>query len=66
MNERVATAHLSEKLGPHYNFARQAQAFVDAIQENRNPAIMGEDGVRALELALAIYQSAETGETVYI
>ena len=62
--KHVATAHLSEELGPHYNFARQAQAFVDVIREAKEPFITGEDGVKALELALAIYRSAETGETV--
>ena len=62
--EREDTAHLSDELGPHYNFARQAQAFVDAVREDKEPGITSEDGLRALELALAIYRSAEMGETV--
>ncbi|MEM6431455.1 MAG: Gfo/Idh/MocA family oxidoreductase [Deinococcota bacterium] len=64
MTEHVDTAAFSEKLGIHYNFARQAQAFVEAIREDTTPAITGEDGVKALELAFAIYQAADTGEGV--
>ena len=64
VQEHIDTAYLSEELGPHYNFARQAQAFVDAVRENREPVVTGEDGLRALELALAIYRSAELGQTV--
>lgn len=64
--EHVDTAHLSDELGPHYNFARQARVFVNTILEDKHPVITGEDGVKALELALAIYQSAEIGETVHL
>lgn len=48
----------------HYNFARQAQDFAAAIAERRPPAVTGEDGLRALAVALAIYRAAETGATV--
>lgn len=34
---------------------------IDAIQTGRQPYVTGEDGKRALELVLAIYQSAATG-----
>lgn len=50
--------------GEHYNFARQAAAFVESIRAGRTQLISGADGLRALEIALAIYQSAETGQTV--
>lgn len=44
------------------------QAMVDefaaCIRENRPPLISGEDGVKALEVVLAAYRSAETGEPV--
>jgi len=51
-------------MGEHYNFARQAQAFVNAILADDEPAISGDDGLRALEVAMAIYHAASTGEIV--
>jgi len=38
--------------------------FVAAIRENRPPAITGYDGYKALEVALAVYESAARGEPV--
>ena len=38
--------------------------FVDAIRERREPSISGEDGLRALEVALAAYRSAEISAPV--
>ncbi|MEZ4712875.1 MAG: Gfo/Idh/MocA family oxidoreductase [Caldilineaceae bacterium] len=38
--------------------------FVDAIRTGRPPSITGEDGLRALEVALAAYRSAELGRPV--
>ncbi len=38
--------------------------FTDAIATGREPSITGEDGLRALEVALAAYRSAETGQPV--
>lgn len=37
---------------------------IDAIKNDRKPYVDAEDGKRALELVLAIYQSAQTGEIV--
>ena len=62
--ERVETRSLSDELGPHYNFWRQAEAFVTAIREGRDPDVTPADGVRSLEVALAIYESAERNESV--
>lgn len=59
--ERTETASLSEELGPYYNFARQAKEFADAIIEDRDPLVTGEDGLKALEVCLAIYRSAASG-----
>jgi len=62
--EHIDTEIISKEQGPHYNFARQAKEFVAAICEARDPFISGEDGLKSLELALAIYLSAETGQSV--
>ncbi len=43
---------------------RQFDDFTRAILENRPPKITAQDGRAALELVLAVYQSARTGEAV--
>lgn len=48
------------------NFVAQAREFVAAIREQRGPWITGEDGLRALEVAMAIYRSAQSGQTVLL
>lgn len=40
--------------------------FVDAVRTGRAPSITGEDGLRALEVALAAYRSAEVGKPVTV
>ncbi|OCA88916.1 Gfo/Idh/MocA family protein [Pseudobacillus wudalianchiensis] len=37
---------------------------IEAIKEERNPAVTGEDGKRALELVLAFYESAELNQPI--
>lgn len=48
------------------HFATQARYFVDAIRNGNSPAVTGEDGLRALEVTLAIHRSAKLGGTVDI
>jgi predicted dehydrogenase len=38
--------------------------FVEMIRAGREPSITGYDGLKALEVALAAYRSAETGEPI--
>lgn len=45
----------------HYNFVRQAAAFVAAVDQGTAPVISGVDGLQALAVALAIYRSAASG-----
>ena len=45
-------------------FERQFQDFAHAIESGRLPASSGEDGLRALELVLAVYQSCREGRQV--
>ncbi len=40
------------------------EEFVAAIREQRTPAVTGEDGYKAVEVALAAYASAEEGQPV--
>ncbi len=40
------------------------RSFARVAQEGTPPSVTGEDGLRALEVALAAYRSAETGRTV--
>ncbi|KAB7707404.1 gfo/Idh/MocA family oxidoreductase [Bacillus aerolatus] len=39
---------------------------IEAVNENREPAVTGEDGRRALELVLAFYESAAGNEPIYM
>lgn len=55
-----------ETARPHYNFERQAVDFLAAIEAGRDPSVTGEDGLRALEICLAVYRSAELGRPVVI
>jgi predicted dehydrogenase len=40
--------------------------FISAIRDGREPSITGVDGLRAVEVVLAAYDSARTGQPVQI
>lgn len=42
----------------------QLQDFIDSIREGRKPMVTGEDGREAVEIILAVYESARTGQPV--
>lgn len=66
IKEHIDAPEKREGTLPHYNFTRQAQAFVDAINNDHEPPITGEDGLKALDIVLTIYRSAETGNPVHL
>jgi UDP-N-acetyl-2-amino-2-deoxyglucuronate dehydrogenase len=45
-------------------FERQFLEFGDAIRSGRKPLVAGEEGLQALEIVAAIYQSCRTGQKV--
>jgi predicted dehydrogenase len=47
-------------------YRRQHQEFLDAVRENREPSVTGEDGRAAVEVALAAYQSAAEGRVIHL
>lgn len=64
--QRYVAGGDAETARPHYNFERQAADFLAAIDAGRDPSVTGEDGLRALEICLAVYRSAATGRPVAI
>ncbi|MBN8620857.1 MAG: Gfo/Idh/MocA family oxidoreductase [Anaerolineae bacterium] len=63
----------SERAGkPLWNYwgsdanAGMLREFVDAVKANRTPSITGTDGLRAVEIVVAAYQSVEAGQPVRI
>jgi predicted dehydrogenase len=46
------------------SFERQFLDFGEAIRTGRKPLVAGEDGLHALEIVTAVYQSCRTGERV--
>jgi predicted dehydrogenase len=61
--------HIDLELPPHPGYAgvlgvRFLSDLVQAIRDHSQPVITGEDGLRALEVVEAIYESAESGRAV--
>lgn len=51
---------------PKMSHLELIQDFVDAVRNNREPMIPPEDGRKAIDLILAIYESARTGKEVWL
>jgi predicted dehydrogenase len=47
-------------------YHKQDQEFIDSILEKRQPAVTGEDGRAAVEIALAAYESSRLGRVVHL
>ena len=45
-------------------YALQARAFADAVERGDEPDASGEDGLRMVEIATALYESARTGRRI--
>lgn len=54
---------LSDELNP---YRLELSAFLDAVRKNQEPPVSGEDAFCALQLALAVKESAMTGRVVHI
>lgn len=50
----------------HISHRNQIQDMIDAIKQDREPLVNGQEGRRALELVLAIYDSAKNNKVVYL
>ena len=48
----------------HHGHLLQLRDFLDAIRNDRAPAVDGHEGRRSVEIILGIYKAAETGRTV--
>lgn len=57
--------HSGFSMGENLNLL-MVQEFIDAVQNNRAPLVSGEDGLKAVEVAMAAYKAAETGKAVRI
>jgi predicted dehydrogenase len=48
------------------NFALQMASFVERLQRDEPPEVTGQDGLKALRVILAAYESAQTGRVVQV
>lgn len=48
----------------HHGHTEQFRDVLEAIRENRKPAVDGHEGRRSVEIILAIYKAAELGKTI--
>lgn len=66
MAERISTAGGASDPSAigHHGHTEQFRDLLDAVIENRNPAVDGPEGRRSVEIILGIYKAAETGKAV--
>ncbi len=60
------TASFRQSFTGYNHYARQLDEFINAITEDRAPAITAEDGIRSLAVGMAIYRSAYVGRSVLV
>ncbi len=64
--DNAGERHHSALSGGDNADAEMIKDFLSAIREDRPPSVSGEDGLRALEVALAAYRSARQGQSVSV
>ncbi|MGY8770804.1 MAG: Gfo/Idh/MocA family protein [Pirellulales bacterium] len=50
----------------HHGHTAQFKDVIDAIKKDREPAVNGPEGRKAIEVILGIYKAAETGKTIQL
>jgi predicted dehydrogenase len=51
---------------PDRSWEREIEEMMAAVREDREPLANGHDGMRAVQMAYAVYESAESGQTVKV
>lgn len=64
VNPNVDLGSINSALIPHHT--AQIADFIAALNEGREPAVNGEDSIRALKILLAVYESNRTGLPVLL
>lgn len=62
-NDKNGTVRV-EKDSIAKGFYKQMEHFIDCVENKKEPIVNGEDGRKALEIALAVIQSGKTGKPV--
>ncbi|PJF25270.1 MAG: gfo/Idh/MocA family oxidoreductase, partial [Phototrophicales bacterium] len=68
--KQIFTVFNETRVLPRYAYwgsdsdAGMISEFVNAIREDREPSVTGEDGLKATEIVIAAYRSTETGQPV--
>ncbi len=62
----TVAARATHVMSDHRWHQLQIEDFVDAVARGRAPFVDGREGLRSLELVLAVYESARTGEVVEV
>lgn len=65
-NRKVQDSGASDPMAIDYAYHKfQIEDFVNAVREDRDPIVTGEEGLKALALIRAIYESSQTDQKVH-
>lgn len=65
-SEKVSYGVTNSPAISHVNHKAQFEEIFTAIEQGREPLVNGEEGLKALQIVLAIYRSSKTGERVHL